>query len=230
MARFRPGLRMTILVALSIPLTVSLGFWQIDRAAQKRAIEVARLASYGALPIDEHQLLRAAAFARARLDGRYDGARQFLVDNYTRRGVPGYAVVTVFETIGGQRLLVNRGWAAAPVAREQLPEAPAPERRIQITGVLWNPSKATTDTSAWDSGWPKRVQHFDGERMSGAAGGAIPIELRLEEGQPGSLMPIIVGEEMSSSRHTGYALQWFAMTAALVAAFIVLGLRRGLEE
>ena len=145
----------------------------------------------------------AGAFARARIEGRYDGAHQFLVDNYTRRGVPGYAVVTVFETIGGQRLLVNRGWAAAPVSREQLPEIPAPDGRVRITAMLWSPSKATTDTSTWDSGWPKRVQHFDGERMSQAVGGAIPIELRLEEGQPGSLAPIIVGEEMSASRHIG---------------------------
>ncbi len=230
MARFRPGLRMTILVALSIALTVGLGFWQIDRAAQKRVIEEARLASYGALPIDERQLRSAGAFARARIEGRYDGAHQFFVDNNTREGVPGYAVVTVFETIGGQRLLVNRGWVAAPVSRAQLPEVPAPEEPVRITAMLWNPSKATTDTSAWDSGWPKRVEHFDGERMSHVAGGAVPMELRLEEGEPGSLAPIIVGEEMSASRHMGYAVQWFAMAVALMVAFIVLGLRRGRDE
>ncbi len=54
---------------LLIPLTVGLGFWQIDRAHQKRAIEEARLASFGALPIDEQRLADAPEFARVRLDG-----------------------------------------------------------------------------------------------------------------------------------------------------------------
>ncbi len=230
MARFRPGLRMTILVALFVPLTFGLGFWQLDRAAQKRAIEEARLASYGALPLDEHQLRSADAFSRVRIEGDYDGAHQFLIDNNTRKGVSGYAVVTVFETIGGQRLLVNRGWTAAPVSREQLPEVPVPEGRVRVTATRWSPSSASTDTSAWGTTWPMRVQHFDGERMSRMASAALPTEWRLEEGQPGSLAPIIIGAEMSASRHTGYAVQWFAMAAALVALFVVLGLRRGATD
>jgi cytochrome oxidase assembly protein ShyY1 len=230
MARFRPGLRMTILVALLVPLTLGLGFWQLDRAAQKRAIEEARLASYGALPLDEHQLRSAGAFSRVRIEGDYDGAHQFLIDNNTRKGVSGYAVVTVFETIGGQRVLVNRGWTAAPVSRDQLPEVSAPEGRVRVTATRWSPSSASTDTSAWGTTWPMRVQHFDGERMSRIASAALPNEWRLEEGQPGSLAPIIIGAEMSASRHTGYAVQWFAMAAALVAMFVVLGLRRGTTD
>ena len=93
---------MTLLVVVLVPVTVGLGFWQIDRGAQKRAIEEARLASYGALPVDESHLMTATALARVRIEGRYDGARQFLVDNRSQRGVPGYVVVTPFETVGGQ--------------------------------------------------------------------------------------------------------------------------------
>ena len=230
MARFRPGVRMTILVALLMPLTVKLGFWQIDRAVQKRAIEDARLASYGGLPIEESQLANAVDFARARVEGRYDGARQFLVDNHTRRGVPGYVVVTPFETAGGKRLLVNRGWIAAPASRNELPDAPLPTATVRIVGVLWTASSATTDASIWDSTWPKRVEQFDGARMSEATGGSMPEEFRLEEDQPGSLEPIVLGEEMSATRHMGYAVQWFAMAIALRVAFVVLGVRRGREQ
>src|SRR5262245_2557009 len=101
---------MTIFVAVFVPLTIALGFWQIDRGAQKRAIEEARLASFGALPMDENRIEDATPYARVRLEGRYDERHQFLVDNHTRRGVPGYVVITPFDTIGGRRLLVNRGW------------------------------------------------------------------------------------------------------------------------
>ncbi len=219
-----------MLVAVFMPLTISLGFWQIDRAGQKQAIEEARLASYGALPIDETQLESAPLFARARIDGRYDGARQFLVDNHTRRGVPGYVVVTPFDTVGGRRMLVDRGWVAAPVSRSDLPDAPTPTGNVRIVGVLWSASRTTADDSAWNDGWPKRVEQFDGVRMSGEIGGAIPMEFRLEEDEPGSLEPIVLGEEMSATRHIGYAVQWFGMAIALLVAYVVLGLRRGRDE
>lgn len=230
MTRFRPGVRMTILVAVFIPLTVSLGIWQIDRAGQKRAIEEARMASYGALPLAEQRLTNAPAFARVRLEGRYEGAHQFLVDNHSLRGVPGYLVVTPFTTTGGQRVLVNRGWVAGPMSRDALPDVRAPEGRVKIIGSMWTPSSQTTDASVWASDWPLRVQQFDGKRMSEAVGGAIPMEFRLEEGESGGLEPIIIGEEMSAVRHLGYAVQWFAMALALSIGFVVLGIKRGRDK
>ncbi len=135
--RFRPGVRMTLLVVALVPLTVSLGFWQIDRGAQKRTIEDARLASYGALPVDEAHLMDAPAFSSARVEGRYDGERQFLVDNRSQRGMAGYAVVTPFDSVGGRRLLVDRGWVAAPASRSELPDVPPPSGVVKIVGTLW---------------------------------------------------------------------------------------------
>jgi surfeit locus 1 family protein len=230
MTRFRPGLRMSVLVILLIPLTVRLGFWQLDRAAQKRAIEDARLASFGALPVDEASMVDAPAFARVRIEGHFDGDHQFLLDNQTRRGVPGYAVVTPFETIGGRRVLVNRGWVAAPSSRNDLPDPRPPASTVRIVGVLWAASDGTSDVSEWNSGWPKRIERFDGQRMGEALRGSLRTEFRLEEEQPGSLAPIVLGEEMSATRHVGYAFQWFATALALLVAFVVLGLRRGREQ
>jgi surfeit locus 1 family protein len=218
---------MCILVAVLVPLTLGLGFWQLDRAAQKRAIEESRLASYGTLPAGEEQLMDAAPFGRVELEGRYDATRQFLLDNQIRRGVPGYVVVTPFDTVGGQRVLVSRGWIAAPTARAELPDARAPDSQERIVGSRWTPHDTTIDKTPWGSGWPKRIEQFDGARMREAARASQSIDFRIEEGQPGSLEPIIVGEEMSPLRHTGYAVQWFAMAFALSVAFVVLGIRRG---
>jgi surfeit locus 1 family protein len=221
---------MTLLVVALAPLTVSLGFWQIDRGAQKRAIEDARLASYGALPVDEAHLMDAPAFSSARVEGRYDGERQFLVDNRSQRGLAGYVVVTPLDSVGGRRLLVDRGWVAAPTSRSELPDVPPPSGVVKIVGTLWAASAATNDKSVWSDGWPKRVEQFDAGRMGEALGDAVPMEFRLEEDQPGSLEPILLGEEMSSTRHIGYAVQWFAMAAALVVAYVILGVRRGREQ
>src|SRR5215470_4136968 len=137
MGRFRPGLRITVLVAVLVPTGVALGFWQLDRAAQKRALEESRLASYGALPIDEEQLSAAGDFTRVRLSGHYDETQQFFVDNYTRHGVPGYIVVTRFETIGGRSVLVNRGWIAGPASRDDMPTAQVPLGEVRIDATRW---------------------------------------------------------------------------------------------
>ncbi len=158
------------------------------------------------------------------------GTQQFLVDNHTRRGAPGYLVVTPFETVGGKRVLVDRGWIAAPESRSELPDVPVPQGNRRIVCMLWSASAATTDSNVWDDGWPKRVAQFDGARMSAVAGTSMPDEFRLEEDQPGSLEPIILGEEMSATRHIGYAVQWFAMAIALAIAYVVLGIRRANER
>jgi cytochrome oxidase assembly protein ShyY1 len=220
---------MTIFVAVFVPLTIALGFWQIDRGAQKRVIEEARLASFGALPIDENGIEEATPYARVRLEGRYDERHQFLVDNHTRRGVPGYVVITPFDTVGGRRLLVNRGWVEAPPSRGELPTITTPTADVRIVGSFWMASATTRDTSDWDAHWPKRIEQFDARRISETVNATVPVEFRLEEDQPGSFEPIVLGEEMSSTRHIGYAVQWFAMAIALVIAYVVLGFRRGRE-
>lgn len=228
MGRFRPGLRITVLVAVLVPTAIALGFWQLDRAAQKQALEEARLASYGALPIDEAELSAAGDFARVRLTGHYDSAHQFFVDNRTRHGMSGYIVVTRFDTVGGRSVLVNRGWIAARQLREEMPVAPPPDVEVRIDTTRWpNVRKSIAgSTDTWEETWPKRVQYLDIERMA-AASGAMPTELRLDDGQAGSLEPIIIGEEMTPARHLGYAVQWFGLAVAVTIAFVVLGFKHG---
>jgi surfeit locus 1 family protein len=226
MRRFRPGVKMTVAVLVLLPLTVALGFWQLHRAAEKRALEEARLASFGTLPMDESRLDGAADYARFRLTGSFDGNRQFLVDNHSRHGVPGYFVVTPFDTVGGRRLLVNRGWIAAPVSRQSLPEVDVASDVVTIEATRWRAEPAPQSADEWSPEWPKRVQHVDLARMGEAVGSGVPIELRLDEGQPGSLAQIVVGEEMTPTRHTAYAVQWFGMALALAVAFTAFGFRR----
>jgi len=225
MGRFRPGIKMSIAVVVLLPLTIALGFWQLHRAAEKRALEDARLASFGTLPMDEARLEGASEYARFRLTGRFDTVRQFLVDNHSRHGVPGYLVVTPFDTTGGRRVLVTRGWVAAPVSRDDLPAIDVGLDVVTIEAVRWGREAPTTSAEEWTTTWPKRVQHIEVARMANAVG-ALPIELRLDEGQPGSLEQIVPGEEMTPARHVAYAVQWFGMALALAVAFTVFGFAR----
>ena len=58
--------------------------------------------------------------------------------------------------------------------------------------------------------------------------GGLPFEVRLEPG-PASYRvdwPIV---SMSPSKHVGYAVQWFALAAALLGLFIYLGIHNARE-
>jgi surfeit locus 1 family protein len=198
----------------------------LHRAAEKRAIEAARLATYGTLPMDESHLDGAGEYTRFRLRGRFDGSRQFLVDNKIRHGVPGDLVMTPFETVGGKRVLIDRGWIAAPETRDKLPTSEPPTQLVSIVVMRWRDPTVPNTPDPWGDHWPKRVQFMDVQRMAAAVGGALPMELRLDEGQPGSLAQLVEGEEMTPTRHIAYAVQWFGMAVVLVVAFVAFGLRR----
>ncbi|WP_305120702.1 SURF1 family cytochrome oxidase biogenesis protein, partial [Burkholderia cenocepacia] len=66
MKRFRPGVVPTLVVALLLPLLVSLGFWQLSRGAEKSALLQTYAERRAAEPMASTQLLHAAdpAFRR----------------------------------------------------------------------------------------------------------------------------------------------------------------------
>ncbi len=53
----------------------------------------------------------------------------------------------------------------------------------------------------------------------------MPIEVRLEAGQPGVLRaaPLAVG--LAAERHAGYAVQWFALAGVVLVGYALYGLR-----
>lgn len=225
---FRPGWKMTVFTAVMLPVTVGLGFWQLDREAEKRSLETAYYESFGALPRPAPHRLDGLDFARVRLHGRYLAGQNYLVDNRTERGRPGYWVVTVFEGDDGRRWLVNRGWVPAPERRDRLPEVPTPGGVHTLNGVVW-PNTGLPPLLAedpWPSGWPRRVQRLEIERMAALDGGAEPVEVRLEAGQPGVFLAAPLDMDFAPERHRGYAVQWFSLAAVLLAGFVIFGYSR----
>ena len=77
--RFAPRLPATIATVVALLVFVALGQWQLNRAAEKRAL-AADYASAGpalALPADSRYLPR---YQRVTASGRYDPDHQFLLD------------------------------------------------------------------------------------------------------------------------------------------------------
>jgi cytochrome oxidase assembly protein ShyY1 len=220
---------MTLSVLLLLPAVLALGFWQLERAEEKRAYESAyldRIASAAVVPTGDP--LKLADFARLKFSGRFEPDVYFLVDNQTRQGAVGYAVVSSFVADDGNRWLLNRGFIKGTGDRRQLPHVETPEGAVSIIGVLW-PEVGLLPVfqkDQWTGDWPKRVQQLDVERMARTLDRGIPREVRLEAGQRGVFSAPVLSMNMPSEKHTGYAVQWFGLGAALLVGYVIFGFRR----
>ena len=224
-----PGWKMTLFVVLLLPSVLVLGFWQLERAEEKRGYENAfldRISAAAVIPTGDFRLLED--FTRLSLSGRFEADRYFLVDNQTRHRAVGYAVVSSFVAEDGNRWLLNRGFIEGTGDRQQLPLVETPKGAVRVIGVLWPEVGLLPvfEEDPWTRDWPKRVQQLDVERMARTLERGIPREVRLEAGQRGVLSAPVLSMNMPSEQHTGYAVQWFGLGIALVVGYVIFGFRR----
>ncbi|MFN2308290.1 MAG: SURF1 family protein [Gammaproteobacteria bacterium] len=232
---FRAGLWPSLATVCLLTLLLSLGFWQLDRAAQKRAL----LAAYAERPADAPLQLTAdfapAAdwrYRRAEVLGEYLAGRQFLLDNRVYQGRPGYQVLTPVRLAHADyAVLVNRGWVPQGATRSDLPALPVPPgERLRIEGLIDIPSDKVFvlgEGEDRDPGWPKVLQRIRLELQADQLGvRLLPVVLLLAEDQPGGFVrdwnPIVIGPE----KHLGYAVQWFALAAVLLILYVWVNLRK----
>ena len=230
MKRFQPGWKMTLFTVVLLPTVVSLGFWQLSRGAQKRAMETDYLTQLTALPVAAAAIDGSVRFQRVRLKGRF-GAEIFLIDNQILQGRTGYWIVQVFDDSSGSRFLTNRGFVAAPQLRAELPKLMTPTGTVELVGTVWPFTGLipVLDDDEWPAGWPKRVQRMDVQRMA-ATVAAAPFEVRLEPGQLGVENAAPFATVLSDAKHLGYAATWFGLAVALVAGFTIFGFKNAVDE
>ncbi|HEX7034701.1 MAG TPA: SURF1 family protein [Pseudomonadales bacterium] len=228
MSRFAPGWRMSLAVAALLPVLIGLGVWQLQRAAEKRGLEMRFYERLGAPPVTPPADAGQADFLRVRLVGAYQAGHDYLVDNRIREGRPGYWVVSRFEAEDGRLYLVNRGWLAAGADRDRLPAVPTPPGRVALIGVVWPDLglPPLLEADPWAPGWPKRVQRLDVARMADGEPRIVAREIRLEPGQPGVFAAAPLQADFRPERHRAYAAQWFGLALVLAGAYLVYGFRR----
>lgn len=220
---------MTVAVALLLPGVVALGNWQLARGAEKRAMETDYLTKLNAIASAPVALTAQPRFQRVRLQGRFV-EQAFLVDNQVFEGRPGYWLVQVFDDVSNQRLLLNRGFIGGLAHREVLPAFKTPPGELSLIGTVWpfTGLVPVLDDDHWAADWPKRVQRLDVVRMSELVG-AVPVEIRLEPGQPGVDKAAPFAQVLSDATHMGYAATWFGLAVTLLVGYIVFGVKTARE-
>ncbi len=227
--RFAPGWPLWLFTLGFLPILISLGFWQLDRAEEKRAYDRQLTAAREQLsvPLASLESPGTAAWRAVTLQGYFDPQLIWLLDNRIRGGVAGVEVLQVLRLVGsGEPVLINRGWLAW-TDRSALPDISTPEQSEFLYAEVLPPVESGFTLGDNDAtGWPRLISRIELEAMADQAGlSAAPMLLRLREPGAASFTLDWPGQPTSASKHTGYAVQWFAMALALIALFVWAGLR-----
>lgn len=219
----------TLGVVLIALVFARLGIWQLDRLAQRRAINTAiqsRMAEPPAALTPELAQASGQEYRRVALRGTYDASQELVLRNRTLEGAPGVHVLTPLRYAGPDgaplAVLVDRGWLPlSQSGAEQRQAYAAPAGEVQLLGQIRR--------SQEDFGGPDDPP-FTAERLRLDAWFHVDIpRIGQQTGYP--LLPVFVEQlpapgdpalpkpdplaDLGEGPHLGYAIQWFAF--ALIA-------------
>lgn len=209
----------------AVLLTARLGLWQLDRVDQKQQAQ-AQLEARAALPaLDKRTLAADEALwqRRVRLQGVWLKDRTVFLDNRPMQGRVGFFVVTPLRLSGRDAVvLVQRGWVPRDMReRSRLPDFETPAGEVLVEGRLQpTPSRVY---QLGESGSERIRQNLD------------PVAFAAELHEP--VLPLAVWQSAQSAddprllrdwappaidvqRNYGYAFQWFALSALIVALYV----------
>lgn len=215
-------------VLLLFALLLSLGFWQLNRAEQKRKLFARQQQSLqtAVLPLDEQDAenWQTIKFRTVSVSGIYDGEHQFLLDNQHVDGKVGYFVFTPLRLGVNKSVLVNRGWVPLNKDRRILPNVTLTQKQVTITGRINGfPGVGIVLAGAETPSktWPAVVQVVNVQALAKLLQTDLhtfQIELDGKESD-GYVRRWRIIQEMTAEKHVAYALQWFGLAITLLILF-----------
>jgi surfeit locus 1 family protein len=184
------------------------------------------------VPLAAQDLRSLARFKRIAVSGHWDAAHQFLLDNRSHGGLPGYEVLTPLLLTDNRVLLVDRGWVPFTGSRARLPDiAIAGREPVSLSGRLDNLPVGGLALGhaapAGDALWPKVTSFPTFAELAAALGHPVePWMLAQDPGtgagyvrdwQPPGLPPL---------RHLSYAIQWWGFAVTLLIIWGIMSARR----
>ena len=222
-----------VLAAVVIAVFVRLGVWQLHRKAEKEALYAqvqAQVDARKAQPL-------SMAFANDRTqdfdwaEGRcaLDSRHAILLDNQLNDGQAGVRAFApcIFDA-SGRRVMIDFGWYALG-ANRTMPRPVLPPT-LDAQGVLMPPPSGglVADQVQKGSGVTV-VTRIDAQSLKQALGNTpvAPRVLRLDPAiKVGGLRDFhVFPSSMPPEKHFAYAVQWFAMAAAILIITVLLSLR-----
>ncbi len=230
---FTPAWWATLAMLGGVALTVALGFWQLHRADSKQALQN-RIDAYARQPprvIGESAVITdEVLFRPVEARGQFDPRHAVFIDNRIYKQQAGYYVMMPLRLSGSAKVvLVNRGWVAAGRDRNRAPPVITPAGEVLVRGTATLASARfieLSSTMAEGNIWQNMVlERYRQETQLDLQ----PIIVQQLEPLP----PLADGlirdwppHDLKRNTHLAYAVQWFALAAAIFIYYVVINVRR----
>ena len=235
-------------------ITARLGFWQLDRASQKQALQ-AMIESRATQPLltegDLAALPEEAAAQHhrlARLQGTWLPAYTVFLENRPMNGRAGFYVLMPLRLPDGSTVLVQRGWQPRDLRDRTITQpipvdegsmvlvqgrvAPPPSRLMDFAGAQAGPIRQNVALNELQQEWsiplrPVTLLQLEPSLRCEVGAGTAPTCVQAEADGLLREWPVVVA---TADKNRGYAVQWFALSALVVLLYawfqIVLPRRR----
>ena len=230
---FAPAWWATLATLCGVTLTLVLGFWQLGRADTKQVLQ-SRIDEFSRQPptVIGKTEVRAEDLILRRVEarGRFDPSHVVFIDNRLYKHVPGYYVMMPLRLDGnagsGKYVLVNRGWVAAGSERNRVPLVNTPDAEVTVIGTAMPASERFLELSskvAQGNIWQNMVL----ERYRQATKLDVqPIIIQQSSVLDDGLIRDWPAADLKRNTHLAYAVQWFALAAAILIYYVVTNVRK----
>ena len=222
--------KILIFAIIFVPITISLGLWQIERANEKKVI----ISNYDKLLVSTPIALQKEQPLENWQPIETVGAYQDLViyeDNAINSGKAGFKVYHLFQNGDGTFIFVHRGFIERNLIKNNLPKIDTPVGKKNIKGTTLFKQNNTFVKNIEESDI-RIIQEFNTsvliERFPILKDRYLhPFLFNLDVRDADKFQPIEKPVNMTATKHIGYAIQWFGLCAALIILTIYAYRRKG---
>ena len=222
--------KILIFAIIFVPITISLGLWQIERANEKKVI----ISNYDKLLVSTPIALQKEQPLENWQPIETVGAYQDLVvyeDNAINSGKAGFKVYHLFQNGDGTFIFVHRGFIERNLIKNNLPRIDTPVGKKNIKGTTLFKQNNTFVKNIEESDI-RIIQEFNAsvliERFPILKDRYLhPFLFNLDVRDADKFQPIEKPVNMTATKHIGYAIQWFGLCAALIILTIYAYRRKG---
>lgn len=222
--------KILIFAIIFVPITISLGIWQIERANEKKLI----IANYDKLlvsapvALQKNQMLNN--WQPIETTGTYEDTIVY-EDNAINNGKAGFKVYHLFRNDDGTFIFIHRGFIERNLIKNNLPEVEIPTEKKSIYGTTLFKQNNTFVKNIEESD-SRIIQEFNASLLIDKYPMLKdkylhPFLFNLDIRDVNKYQPIEKPVNMTASKHIGYAIQWFGLCAALIILTIYAYRRKG---
>ncbi|HEY9089667.1 MAG TPA: SURF1 family protein [Anaerolineaceae bacterium] len=220
---------LTLLMLAAAVIFIRLGFWQLDRLAERRGRNAQIRAEIQQPPLDLNAAIPAGfeqmEYRTVTATGVFDFDHEVLLRNQAHENRLGDHLLTPLRLENGTAILVDRGWIpneeSSPSARQKYAQTGS----VTITGMLRKSQAVRGAGQVGADGFTS--VNLDAIRQSTGAD-LLPMFIIQAPDPAAPELPFrsLPAVELTEGPHLGYALQWFFFALIVLVGYPFLILRQ----